>query len=177
MSDILTEIDIQALDYICLNLRDVDKREIYNVLDHDNPIMLAFQAHYVGVSKGRGRIAWWDGRPAVYIAFCEDRPGVWTISMFGTDDFKSVAFECMRWARATIPELINERNGRRLQCDSHVEHHEAHRFLTALGAVKEGPPMKHYGKDGSDYQRYVWIAEDNGIISLRGKATEIKRAI
>lgn len=166
----LAEIDITSLDYICLNLRDVDKREVFGVVDHDNPIMLAFQAHYIGCTKGRGRIAWHNGRPAAFIAFCEERPSVWTISMFGTDDFKAVAFECMRWARETAADLIANRNGRRLQCDSHIEHHEAHKFLTALGAVPEGPPMKCFGKDGSDYQRFVWIKGENDHVLRKATA-------
>ena len=162
----LTEIDLPALEFICLNLRAVDAREIYNVVDHDNPMLLAHQAHYMAVTKGRGVIAWWKGKPAACIAFTEERPTVWLISMFGTDDFRNVAIDCMRWARRTAVEMIAERKGRRLQCDSHIEHEEAHKFLTVLGARREGPPMKHYGKDGSDYIRFVWIAEDNGIISL-----------
>lgn len=169
----LDEITLPALEYICLNMRDVDKREIYNILDHDNPIILAYQAHYVAVSKGRGRIAWHNGRPTAFIAFTEERPTVWTVSMFGTDDFRNVAFECMRWARSTAADLINERNGRRLYCDSHIDHDEAHRFLTALGAVHEGPPMRHFGKDGSDYIRFVWIKDGNGRIALRGLAKTV----
>lgn len=157
----LKEIDLPSLEYICLNMREVDKREVYNVVDHDNPIMLAYQAHYIGCTKGRGRIAWVNGKPAAFIAFTEDRPSVWTVSMFGTDDFKAAAFACMRWCRETAANLIETRGGRRLQCDSHIEHTEAHKFLITLGAVKEGPPMKHFGKDGSDFQRFVWIAGVN----------------
>lgn len=156
----LTEIELPSLEYICLNLRDVDKREVYNVLDHDNPMILAMQAYYVAVNKGRGRIAWHNGRPAAYIAVSEERPTVWSVSLFGTADFKAVAVDCVRWLRPTIVEMISERGGRRLHCDSHVDHREAHAFLTMLGARPEGPPMRHFGKDGSDYQRFVWITSD-----------------
>lgn len=166
----LREIDLPSLDYICLNMREVDRREVFNVVDHDNPIMLAYQAHYIGVTKGRGRIAWFDGKPAAYIAFSEDRPTVWTVSMFGTDAFRNVAFECMRWARETAADLIDNRNGRRLQCDSHIDHHEAHKFLRALGAEPEGPPMEFYGKDGSSYQRFVWLSGKNDQIIKKAGA-------
>jgi hypothetical protein len=158
----LTEITLHSLTYLCLNMREVDRVEIMGMMEHDNPVQLAHEAHWLFGNKGRARIAWYRGRPAAIIGLTEDRKGVWHISMFGTDDFKAVAFECMRWARKTITELLQPPfNGRRLQCDSHIDHHEAHKFLRALGATAEGPPMRHYGKDGSAYQRYVWIAGEN----------------
>lgn len=157
----LTDIDLVSLEYICLNMRPIDAVEIFGVRDHDSPIKLAWEAHYLIRAKGRGRIAWHDGRPAALIALTEDRPGVWQIWMFGTAAFKSVAYTCMRWAREQAADLIEHHGGMRLHCESHEDHDEAHRFLRALGAVEEGPPMRHFGKDGKDYQRFVWIAGEN----------------
>jgi hypothetical protein len=160
----LTEIDLHSLTYICLNLREVDRVEIYNMMEHDNPLQLAHEAHWLFTNKGRSRMGWHKGRPCAVIALTEDRPGVWHISMFGTDEFKAAAFECMRWARNNIPDMIHNHGGRRLQCDSHIDHHEAHKFLRTLGARVEGEPMKCYGKDGSTYLRFVWIEGENGFV-------------
>lgn len=157
----LTDIDLVSLEYICINMRPIDAVEIYGVRPHDSPIRLAWEAFSVIRNTGRGRIAWHDGRPAAVIAFTEDRPGVWQIWMFGTSAFKSVAYACMRWARDTAADLIEHHAGKRLQCESHEDHDEAHRFLRALGAVEEGPPMRYFGKDGKSYQRFVWIAGEN----------------
>lgn len=162
----LSEVTRPALEYICLNMRQCDVDEIMNIVPHDSRVRLAQEAHWLITNHGRGRVAWHEARPAAVIFLTEDRPGVWEIGMFGTDQFKAVAFECMRWARKEIPTLIGEPlHGKRLQCDSRVGHEDAHKFLRALGAQPEGPPMRCYGKDGGSYQRYVWIAgEDDHVL-------------
>jgi hypothetical protein len=162
---VLTDIDLDSIHYLAFNMRASDKEEIFNILDHDCPYQFGWYAFEVFRNKGRARIAWHNGKPAAVIAIVEERPAVWNISMFGTDDLKLVAFECMRWARQNIPDLIAPpHNGRRLQCDSRVGHEDAHKFLRALGAEPEGPPMRHFGKDGGDYIRFVWIFGDNGLV-------------
>lgn len=60
----LTDIDYTALEYICLNMRDCDRREIYALRPHDNPLLLASEAHALIRNTGRGRIGWAKGRLA-----------------------------------------------------------------------------------------------------------------
>lgn len=157
----LSEITLPDLEYVCLNMRPEDREEILNIRPHDNLLMLAWEAAALIRNMGRGRVAWFQGRPAAVIAVTEDRSGVWQIMMFGTEFLPSVAFPCMRWARETMRELVGNGTCRRLQCDSRVGHDEAWRFLMALGAEKEGPPMRGFGRDGGDYQRFVWLAGEN----------------
>ena len=157
----LTDINLSSIEYICLNLRELDKTEIFSIRPHNSPVLLAWEAHYLIRNSGRGRVAWWNGRPAAMIALVEERKSVWSVSMFGTDAFRNVAFTCMRWARENLREVVSELGGKRLHCDSHVNHHEAHKFLRAMGAVEEGPPMQGFGKDGSAYVRFVWLAGIN----------------
>jgi hypothetical protein len=157
----LSDITLPDLEFVCLNMREVDRIEVLGVRPHDNLLMLAWEAAALIRNQGRGRIAWANGKPAAVVAVTEDRAGVWQIMMFWTEDFKAVAFACMRWARETLRELVGTGLCRRLQCDSRVGHDEAWRFLMALGAEKEGPPMRGFGKDGGDYQRFVWIKGEN----------------
>lgn len=165
----LTDIEYPSLEFVALNMREVDRVEIFNLLDHDNPLQFAQQAWHALKNNGRGRIAWWAGKPAAVIGLIEDRPRIWQISMFGTEDLPHAAFPCMRWARETLREFREPPfNGRRLQCDSRIGHDEAHKFLRALGAKEEGPPMVHYGKDGGDYQRFVWLIGDNDHVLKKG---------
>jgi hypothetical protein len=160
----LTDLTYSALEFIALNLREQDRIEIFGVLEHDSPLQLAFEAHYLLKNKGRSAIAWHKGRPAAWIGLVEHRPRVWDVTMGGTDDLKHVALEIMRWCRTTIPELVKPpHNGRRLQCDSRVGHDEAHKFIRALGGREEST-MRHYGKDGSSYIRFVWIYGENGTL-------------
>lgn len=163
----LTEITLPAIESICYRLRERDKAEIYALLPHDNPYRLAWEAHAAILNQGRGRIAWISGRPAGLIAFTEQWPGVWYSWMFGTDEFRSVALELVRWGRREVREILKVSRGHRCHCDSRFDHDEAHRLLKALGARPEGPPMRRYGKDGSDFQRFVWLrGQDDAILDL-----------
>lgn len=157
----LTDIDLVSLEYLCLNMREADKVEIFACQEHENPMRLAWEAHYLIRNKGRGRIAWHDGRPAACCAFTESWPGVWQVWMFGTDELKSVAVELLRWSRKEARDILSVCHGIRLQCESRVGHDEAHKMLKAMGAVPEGDPMPAYGKDGAAYQRFVWLKDVN----------------
>lgn len=157
----LTDITLPACEYIALSLREPDRIEIFGLLAHDSPIVLAHTLMALFRNSGRARVAWWNGKPAAIVGFAEYRPGVWQVSLMGTDDFRNVAIDCLRWVRETASDLIENHGGRRLQCESHEDHHEAHRFLERLGAHREGPPMKFYGKDGKSYIRFVWFAGVN----------------
>ena len=156
----LTDITLPDIEYICLHLRESDKREILNMRPHDSPLQLAWESCSAIRNLGRGRIAWYKGRPAGLFAFTESWPGLWEVWMFGTDEFKNVAIDLMRYCRKEANDILTTSNGRRLQCDCAMDHAEAHKLIKAMGAIAEGPPMQAYGKDGSAYQRYVWL---NGV--------------
>lgn len=161
----LSEPTLPDLEFICLNMRDVDKREIMNLLPFDSPIMLASVADSLIRNQGRGRISWAKGRPCAVAAFTEARPGVWEITMFGTDDFKAGLIPLMKWFRTEANDILTVCKGHRLQCDSRAEHHEAHKLIRAMGGKEEGPPMLAYGKDGGSYQRFVWLnGRDDAIL-------------
>jgi len=165
----MTELDMASVTYVCLGLRPADQQEIYGLLPHNSPILLALQIMQTFGTNGRARVVWHDGKPSAIVGLAEYRPGVWQVALMGTDDFKQCAKDCLRWLRDTLPEVIEKFGGRRLQCDSHEDHHEAHRFLRTLGARPEGPPMLGYGKDQKAYQRFVWFAQEGSKL-LREKA-------
>lgn len=160
----LTDITLPALDYICLNLRASDKLEILGMRPHDAPLRLAWESFSAIRNLGRGRVAWADGRPAGVFAFTEQWPGTWEIWMFGTDQFRAVAIPLLRWARGEANDILSTCLGRRLHCDVREGHPDAHRLLKAMGALAEGQPMAAYGKDGSAYQRYVWLKGVNDAV-------------
>ncbi|MBK8772877.1 MAG: hypothetical protein IPM06_20940 [Rhizobiales bacterium] len=156
-----TRID---LEYLCLNMRACDLVEIMNLVPFDAPIVLAHVCDELIRNNGRGRISWANGKPCAVAALTETRPGVWEVTMFGTDDLRSGIVPLMRWFRAEAADLIKQCKGHRLQCDSRADHHEAHKLIRAMGGVAEGPPMAGYGKDGGDYQRFVWLVGRNDAI-------------
>lgn len=161
----LTEFNLYSFEYICLNMREVDRVEVFGMLHHNSPLQLAYEYAYVIRNKGRSRIAWSERtkKPAGFAAFTEDWPGMWSVWMFGTDDFKDSAVELLRWFRKEANDILSVCQGRRLQCDSRFDHEEAHKMLKAFGAVEESR-LRGYGKDGSDYIRFVWINGENDAV-------------
>lgn len=111
-------------------------------------------------NMGRGRIAWWNGRPAAIYAYTELWPSHWEVWMYGTDDFANVAIELLRWGRKEANNILAVCKGARLQCDVREGHPDAHKLIRTVGGRPEGELMRYYGKDGSSYQRYVWL---NGV--------------
>jgi hypothetical protein len=160
---VLTDLTYLDLEYICLNLRQADKSEVFALRPHDNPLQLALEAHAYIRNQGRGKIAWINGRPAAVAAFTEDWPGVWSVWMFGTDDFKAAAIPLVRWARKEAKDILSICAGHRLQCDSAADHHEAHALIKAMGA-KEEYRMRRYGKHGDDFIRFVWLNGENDAV-------------
>lgn len=163
-----THITLGSLEYIALNMREVDRLEAFAVVPHDNPCRLAWESYHYIINNGRGQIAWHAGKPAGMCAITENWPGCWQVWMFGTEDFKSVALPLVRWFRKEANDILTTCEGRRLQCDSRIGHPDAHKMLVAFGAIPEGDPMRRYGKDGSDFQRYVWIKGENDAVLQPG---------
>lgn len=156
----VTPVSFGALEDICQNLRAMDAEEVYNIRPHDSWRKLAHESWYLIRDKGRGAVAWHKGRPAGVIAYTQiGWPGVWEVWAFGTNDFKAVAIDLLRWGRKEAVVILDEIGGHRCQCDSRVGHDEAHTMIKALGGRPEGLPMQGYGKDGSSYQRFVWLRE------------------
>lgn len=161
----LHDVDRSSLEYICLHLRERDKREIYGIRNHDNPIRLAWEAHHMLTSQGRGKIAWHDGKPVAVLGFVESWPGMWDAIAFGTDEFPQVAFELMRYGRKEAAQILKDVGGRRLQADAHIENIDGHKFIEALGGKAEFD-MRLFGKDGSTYRRFVWFTGQEPILGM-----------
>lgn len=145
-------------------MRDQDWQEISALLPHNGRIRFAWEAYHHVLNNGRGRVAWHSSKPAAFAAFTERHPGVWDVWMLGTPDFKSAAMPLLRWFRTEANEILSVCSGHRLQCDSRVGYDEAHKMIRAMGGIAEGPPMRKYGKDGADYQRFVWINGENDAV-------------
>lgn len=168
MPQSLTEPDLLSLEFICLNMREIDRVEAFAVVSHDNPCRLAWETYHYVLNNGRGQIAWHNGKPAAFAALVEMWPSVWQIYMFGTDDFKNAAIPLLRWFRKESNDILTVCNGHRLQCDCRIGHPEAHKMILAMGGLPEGPPRQKFGKDGSDFQTYVWINGENDAVLKPG---------
>jgi hypothetical protein len=165
---LLSDVDLLSIEFIVYNMRPGDREEIFGLIDHDNNYRFAWEAYHLVLNKGRGKISWHDGKPAAFAAFVEERPGVWSVWMMGTKDFKAAAMPLLRWFRKEANDILSVCKGHRLQCDSRADYEEAHKMIKAMGGIEEGPPMRRYGKDGSDYQRFIWLNGENDAVLKSG---------
>ena len=163
----ITEVTYISVEYVCLNMRAEDKREILALRESDNLLALACDAHAGIVNKGRGRVAWWKGKPAAVAALTEEWPGVWYAWMFGTDDFRPAAVPLLRWIKHELNDILSLTNAHRLHCDSIIDHVEAHKMIKAMGGLPEFT-MRKYGKGGEDFIRFVWFNGENDKVRYSG---------
>lgn len=151
-------ITFGAIQYICLNLRERDRTEIFGMRSHDNPIWLTNEV-VAYACKGKAAIAYAGKRPAGIVGVTPMWPGVFTIWAFGTDEWRSVAVDVVRYTRNDLKPWLLSRGAHRVQCESRFDHTEAHGLLERFGARRECT-LSGYGRDGADYFLYAWRRDD-----------------
>lgn len=152
----LLEPTLSDLEYICLNLRQADATEIYGVLNHDNPFLLARQT--LEIAQGGFVTVAHAQRPVAVLGFHEQHKGVLNVFAYATDEFPLVAYALTRFALKELKPALLGSGSHRAQCDSRCDHLSAHRWLMALGFYPEGA-LKSYGKDRADYIRFAYVKE------------------
>jgi hypothetical protein len=155
-----TDITLDPLFQLCLNMRDRDRAEVFALLPHDNLYRFAYEADAMIRNNGRGNLFWVNGRPTAVAAFTESWPGVWNVWMLGTEDFDHCVMPLMRWVRKTAVEILDDVGGHRLQCESKADYEEAHKMIRALGG-REEVTFRKRGKNGEDYIQFVWLKGEN----------------
>lgn len=151
----LKEPTLSDIEYICLNLRQADRDEIYGVLPHDNPFLLARQTMDIAGTGGFVTVAH-AKRPVSVLGFHEQHPRVFNVFAYATDEFHLVAHGLTRFALKELKSAMLAGGCHRAQCDSRADHHTAHRWLECFGFLNEGP-LKAFGKDRSDYVRFAYV--------------------
>jgi len=150
----LIPVSLAAIEYLTLNMREIDRAEIFGLRNHDSPTLLAYEVATLA-SYGKAAIAEHKGRPCGIIGVFPMWSGVWSAFSFGTDDWRHGVLSMTSWAKFTMHPHLRQCNAHRLQCESRIDHHEAHRWLTRMGAEADGL-LRGYGRDGSDYIMFSW---------------------
>lgn len=153
----LTSPDLRDILYLAHNMREWDRREVFATRWDDDPNILAMDVMRWG---SFAHVAWSGNRPVAAIGAIEAWPTVWSVWMFGTDEFPKVGLGLTRFVRNTMIPAIISKGARRGECKSIEGHDEAHRWLESLGAVREGAPLQNYGKQGETFHTYVWNPDD-----------------
>ena len=160
------------LEFVCFNMREIDRHEIYSNLPTQNPLEWAAGVFAAVGRKGCGWTASFNGRPAAAMGVFENFPGNWQIFSFGTDDYIRVlvAFKPKWYA---MLDYLKEHGGHRLECKSLSSHKEAHGFLKMIGFKPEAI-LDAYGRDREDYILFKMVFDNvpvgNGSAGLRGAA-------
>lgn len=152
----ITDLEWNALEYLCFSMRDIDKREIFGNLESDNPLELSVMIHNT-LPRGEGWVGWYNGKPVAAMGIFEQWRGNWQGWMLGTDEIAGVIIHFRdrfdeAFARARAKGL------RRLEAKSIVHHTDAHRLLKMWGFEREGL-LRCYGKDGDDYIQFARLVE------------------
>lgn len=141
-----------ALAFIACNMRQADRDEVYNVIGHNNPFILARQT-LDAIGVGTGVCAYHEGQPAAVLGACTSHPGVCMAFAYGTSHFPHVALSLTRYAIKVMRPWLLAQGFHRLECKSRFDHVHAHQWLGLFGFVNEGR-LKAYGSDGSDYFQF-----------------------
>lgn len=139
-------------------MRAIDKAEIFGMRAHDNAVLLSYEV-LAYATKGKAVIAYDDMKPAGIVGVTPMWPGVYTIWAFGTDDWRKVAVDIVRYTRNELKPWLLSHGADRVQCESRFDHLEAHSLLERFGARREAV-LGGYGRDGADYFLYAWRRND-----------------
>lgn len=140
-----------AVLHVAERMREWDRREIFAARWNDDPFPLAAECMTYGEFTW---IAALD-EPIAFIGAAPMHPGVWSVLMFATDDFRRIRLSLTKHVvRVMIPALV-EIGAHRAECHSLEGHDDAHDWLKLLGAQREGV-RPGFGKNGEDFVCFSW---------------------
>ena len=146
------EPDLDTIRFVCRNLREVSRREMFLSLWSDEPDVLAEAIHQTNQFAWA---FWCDGEPAAVVGAYPMHPGVWGLFGFGTDKYAKIMLSVTKHARRfMMPALLNA-GAHRAQCIAPADHYEQHKWLRFLGAEEEST-MRGYGKNREDVKMFAW---------------------
>lgn len=142
--------------HVAERMRPEDRREIFGTRWTDSNEDLARDVMRCGAFCW---VAWTNDWPVAVFGAFPLHPGVWTVFLFATDDFRKIAFSLTKYVRRVmIPSLVKT-GAHRAECRSIEGHTDAQRWLGMLGAKPEGFEAG-YGRNGENYIKYVWNRDD-----------------
>ncbi len=151
----LRPFDQSAVLHVAKHMRKMDAREIYNTHFEEQP---EFIAAMCGQVPGFTWVAFDGDEPVAVIGARPMWPKVWGVFGFGTEGWPRAALTVTRHALKFMFPAVYNTGAQRAMCFSHAEHHDAHRWLEALGGSREAT-LPAFGKDGAAYHLYSWLRE------------------
>ena len=146
---ILEGLSFGAAYHVALRMRALDAEEVFATRFDEDRGRLAYEA------SSRAPYAWCAGKdePICCVGVVQLWPGVWEAWMYATDRFAEIGLPLTRFAKRGIIPAVAAAGAHRIHCHSIEGHTQAHRWLEALGAVREAEkPM--FGKGGQTFYVY-----------------------
>lgn len=146
--------------HVTRNMREEDAKELLAGLPFDT-IEEATDTLIFMCMKARMRFCVLLGNePVALITAQEHWPGVWGVGMWATSKWKQVALTATKFAARVMNPQMAKAGCHRAHCWSHVDHKEAHNWLTVLGfepeAIHEG-----WGKGGESFVCFAYVGGDH----------------
>lgn len=158
----LAAVTLPAVEYIACRMRAADEREIYGLLPHNNPFLLARYIVDLVNAGGFGVVACLGERPVAALGFIERHPRCLSAWAFATDEFPRVAKTLTKFVLTELRPALIASPAHRLEADSRFDHLQAHAWLKVLGFREEGI-LHRFGKDGADYIRFYQLKESDNV--------------
>jgi hypothetical protein len=142
----------ETVRHVCLNMRQADAEEIFATSWHDDKERFAQE-----VMGWQTPFAWVLGaeEPIAIIGAVQMWPRFWSVFCLATDKIKQIGLPLSWFAAKIMIPAIREAGVNRGEAVSLSTHHEAHRWMEALGGTREAV-LKGYGKNGEDFVVYRW---------------------
>jgi hypothetical protein len=138
--------------FICANLREWDRREIFACRWDDCTDGLAQQ---VLATPGPKWMATRDGRPAAFIGCVILWPGVYSPWCFGTDDFSGVSLLLTRLGKRGIIPSVLASGGHRMEAKSLDGHENSQAWLERCFGFRREATHPGFGRNGETFHTYA----------------------
>lgn len=153
--------------FITANMREADKAEIFCQLPDGTK---TYEIASMMLQSGDAFIAYLDDLPVLF--FGASAMNVCTLSAWamGTKHTRRVLHHATRHLIGDYGPAAVKAGYLSMECRSHVDHVEAHRWLESTGAVANGAPFV-YGKNQEKFVLYRWDRAALDVAAKRYKVT------
>lgn len=152
---------METIRYVAANMRAIDYREISATSWADNRRDLALDvAERYSRYTDTMYVAGID-KPTAVIGWIPVWPGMWSVSMFATDNYHLISKDLTKFACRDIIPALGRGGAHRIECRSHADHTQAHAWLEFLGMSKEAT-LPGYGKNGEDFFVFSYVRSSDG---------------
>lgn len=150
---------LRDLCFTAANAREIDKQEIL-ASGPRNMRECGYLTHHMTETVGGVMFCVWiDDNPEYAFGFTrqsELTPWLFSGWAWGSEKTDLCMIELSRWARGRLIPTLDALGVARIEARSHVDHHEAHRWLLWLGFQRE-TDLVDWGRDNSRFVLFGWV--------------------